>query len=243
MKLSYKDYLKHGASSGPEVYFNALYLQISHPISYVLVLLGFSPNQVSYASILSAIVGGVLIYSNLLVLGIVFLMISYLLDFCDGNVARVWNYLERPRKQQNRTKGIILEGLNTNVALLMMYGSLGFYLFNMTGEIVYLLVGFGTFGIKMITRYTRMYAYHAFIDYHKKKTTGTMQERYDKSPIVKIKFFLLKCLFAGNFYYVVYLIAALMLSNIFGLIFIIYASMEAILSLARVLAILLKKYE
>lgn len=243
MKILFKDFLIKSKGSVGEYYFNAIYLIVSHPFSYFFVRLNVSPNQISLLSILAAALGGVLLFGGQVVIGLLLLILAYIFDFCDGNVARVWNKEEMARSEVDKKRGLALESLNTNVGLLALYGGLGFYLFTQTNQIFYLLLGFGAFAGKIIARYTRLHAYNLFSEFHQnQKADSTFAERYKKSLNVRIRFFLLKCLFAGNFYYVVYLATFLFLPFYLPLIFAVYAGLETVLSLIRIFGAIFKNY-
>lgn len=62
MKMSFREYLDSTKKEYPQIYFNYFYRKLSHPISYIFLNLGITPNQVSVSSIFLALVGGTSIF-------------------------------------------------------------------------------------------------------------------------------------------------------------------------------------
>ena len=126
MDITYNIY-KHFAYKGtPQVYFDYIYRAVSHPITYTLLRFGVTPNGITYSSILLAVAGGAVITLGHPIYGLIVFMVSYLLDFCDGNAARVIIKI-RGMSYTAQKRGYIFENLNTNLSILAMYGALGYW--------------------------------------------------------------------------------------------------------------------
>lgn len=93
-------------------------LKFYHPLGYffavILGKIGFTPNMVSFLSMIVGISGVYLIYINYQVLGAVFIIFSSVLDSSDGQIARMKNMVSR--------YGRIIDGLVGYV----IFGSLYF---------------------------------------------------------------------------------------------------------------------
>ena len=242
MKISYQEYLQNAHKNTPQVYFDYIYRKLSHPLSYLFIRLNITPNQIALSQTFLYIYGAFLVIQNYIILGIIIFMISYLLDFCDGNVARaVIKYKGIP--EVTKKKGMILEPMNTNVFLLSFYFSLGYYLWNQTGEIYLFVLAFLTLGTKMVMRYTENNASGMFMnDQERVESLKNVKKKYHSSVINKIKFLLRKSLFAANFYLVVYLIVFIFFPSYAWLVFIVYAGLDTFFNLFRIVNIFVRKY-
>lgn len=95
MKISIKD-IKNSlptekVKSDP-IWTNIFLRPISIPVSWFFIKIGFSPNNVTYLSIIVSLIGGVLITSKSLYLAIIgacLFNFFAILDCVDGNIARV----------------------------------------------------------------------------------------------------------------------------------------------------------
>ncbi|KKW42372.1 MAG: CDP-alcohol phosphatidyltransferase [Candidatus Magasanikbacteria bacterium GW2011_GWA2_56_11] len=197
MKLTYADYIQWAQKNTPQRYFDWLYRKVSHPVSFIFLRAGVSPTTITVASIILAVAAGAVLGAGYPVAGFLVFGVSYLLDFCDGNVARVVTRVQG-MSEREKERGFILEGFNTNTALFSLYLGLGFYLSTVQSNGIFLLIGFLVFGAKLIARYTVAQAYAPA------KTGPGAALRF--SGLGQVKFFLSKCLFSANFYYVVYLV-------------------------------------
>lgn len=242
MKLSYWQYKEKSYKGTPQVYFDYIYRAISHPLTYILLRFGVTPNQMTITSIVLAIVAGAVIMLGFPVYGLLVFMFSYLLDFCDGNAARVI-IKTQGMSEIDKKRGNILENLNTNLALLAMYGSVGYHLSQTLGDERLFILAFLIFGVKMVSRYTVRQAYDVFRDLGQSLAPGqAFMDRYAGSGIVKIKFFLAKSFFAANFYYVIYLVSFLILGNNTWVVLIVYGSLDGLVSSARAGKALFRHY-
>jgi hypothetical protein len=242
MQLTYTEYKIKSAKGTPQVYFDYFYRAVSHPVSYIFLRLGVSPNQISYTSILLAIVAGMLICFSHPLLGMVVFMVSYLLDFCDGNVARVI-MASGGMSQAQKNNGSLLENLNTNIALLSFYASVGYIISVSNSDILYLLFAFLVFGLKMVTRYGAAQVSSLYRDQLKQLAPGKeFMEEYKNSLKVKFRFFLRKSFFSANFYYVVYFVSFLLFTEKVGWFFVFYAFLDAAMNGSRLVLLLARKY-
>ncbi len=243
MHVDYKKFIQLAKGNGPEVYFNALYLRLSHPVSFLLSRMGFSPNAVTYASILFALLGGLSIFFSQVILGCILLMLSYLFDFCDGNVARYIASSGGHRTAFDKERGKLLENINSNLGYLMMFGALGYYFAVTSSDIRLFLLAFAGFGVKMVMRYTNMQAAIVYKEFMpQSKTDETPLGLYNQSLKNKIKFLLSKCLFAANFYFVVYFFTFVFAPQFALQVFFVYTAADVVWSTVRLLKIASTKY-
>lgn len=243
MQLTYKEFLNYCKKNTPQVYFDYYYRKLSYPLSYLFIRLNITPNQIAITQTVLYLLGAIVIYRGYVVYGLLIFMLSYLLDFCDGNVARAWLKISS-LPEVTISKGLLLENLNTNFALFMMYGALGFYLTEQSTHLYFLILAFLVFGIKMISRYTSHQAYPFFQALQKDIITiDNLNVKYQESFVVKVKFFLRKSFFSANFYYVVYLISFTFFPLQAAIIFISYAVLDGALSLLRLVMIFMKSYK
>lgn len=243
--ISYQEYKKLAYKNTPQVYFDYLYRHISHFLSYLFVLLRITPNQIGVSSVFLSIIAAFIVGTGRPIEGFLLFMFAYLLDFCDGNVARYLIKTEGIPKVREQ-KGILIESLNTNLSLLAMYVSLGFYFTNIEENYYYLLFAFLVFGIKIVMRYTVRQSYDSFKDFFAKereKTTKTFLEKYQGSLIARIKFLATKSLFSSNFYLVLYLLVFIFLFDKALYFFILYASLDILLSFMRLMRVFVRKYK
>lgn len=241
MKINYPDFIKNARKSSPQVYFDYFYRLLSYPLSYFFYILGITPNQISFAQTILYLIAGWLVFWGSPVLGLMIFIISYLLDFCDGNVARVL-MAKKGIPKITLGKGILLENLNTNIGLLAMYFSLGGYFFSIYNKEVFYVFAFLAFGLSMVARYSRFHDSHVFSEYYKQKGSGqSAQKQFESSWLAKIKFSVSKAFFSANFYYIIYLSFFIFLIDYAGLAFLIYAGLDFSLSLVKIARIFLKK--
>ena len=64
---------------------------ISKPLTWVFIKLGISANQVTVLQLLFGVVGSILFAYGKFITGCIFLQIGFILDLCDGDVARFNN--------------------------------------------------------------------------------------------------------------------------------------------------------
>ncbi len=244
MNVSYSEYILKSKKNTPQVFFDYLYRKISHPPSFLFIRFGLTPNVVSFLSFLLMVFGGVLVCFGRPVGGILMFMCSYLLDFCDGNVARIFiNTIGLDRIYQK--KGALIENFNTNISLLVMYGSFGYFLAVESDNILFLLFAFLVFGVKMVARYGVSQEYSAFKDFFSSKSKNDQPLiEYKKSLKNKIKFFLRKAFFSANFYYPLYL-AVFLFFDWFCVyaFFIFYAGFDLLYNVMRLLVLFFRKYK
>lgn len=241
MKISYALYKENAYKGTPQVYFDYWYRKLSHPVTYALLRLGAKPNHISIASIGLAVLGGLLLLGGRPVLGMVFFVISYLLDFCDGNAARV--YIKTVGLSEiDQKKGGLIENVNTNISYFMLYFGLGTFLGLATVNVFYVLVAFMAYSVKMISRYLLLQSYPVFAQFFQSTEPGeTTMNRYTNSWKVQVKFFFSKCLFSANFYYAIYLAAFVLTPLVVPTVFILYAAGDMAVSIYRGLRVFFRK--
>lgn len=168
--------------------------------------------------------------------GLIFFMISYLFDFCDGNAARIV-MRTRGQTERERKMGILIETVNTNVSLFFFFFSLAVYLGDSSGYRIGRF-GFIIFGAKMVMRYGMYQA-------SRLSETVSSINQPSSAPVLKysktwwkehIKFFLRKSFFSANFYYPVYLLAFLFLPSWKEVmyLFFIYGILDILFSIVRI---------
>lgn len=236
MQISYKEYIDKSFKNTPQVYFDYFYRRLSHPITFVLLRLGLTPNNFSLISIVLSVLGGIILMLGWPLAGLLVLISGYVFDFCDGNAARVVMKTAAGMAEKKQKYGLLIENFNTNISLLMMYAGLGFYFISLTKNYWPLLLGFMIFGIKMAVRYSA----HQFSSIFKNDLAVTATNDIQKTNNIlrdRIKFFLRKSLFSSNFYLAVYLLGFLFLGKKVVILFLVYAVLDGLFSLIRLFRI------
>jgi hypothetical protein len=240
--VSYKKYRTLSQKNTPQVFFDYILRKVSHPVSYGFLILRVSPNQVGVMSTIFSVVAGCIIVSGYPTYGFLVFLISYLFDFCDGNIARVIVAIEGIPEVRKR-KGLLLESLNTNISLLVLYISLGIYFSLTTGNILFVVFAFFVFGIKIISRYSIAQGSSIFKDFYQKdKKFKNVNERFSNSITNKIKFFISKTFFSLNFYLPIYLFSFVFIPIYVQHVFILYAFLDVVVSISRLLRVFFRNY-
>lgn len=141
IKKLYKTYSKNNLQKkGPGVdelwYSRLVGRKLSIYCTWIFLHLGWSPNQVTFLSLLFAFIGCYLIsIPNLwsLILGVVLFNIYIILDSSDGEIARI--------KKQTSILGKYLDRVFHVFIYIFLYNSLGINIYNRTHNIVYILLG------------------------------------------------------------------------------------------------------
>ncbi len=229
--MKYQAFRAFAAKDAPQVGFDYIYRKISYSLSYLLFLVKMSPNQVSVASILSALVGGGLIVFGHPIAGMGAFIFSYLLDFCDGNIARMLQRSEESRRH-NSTLGQLLENVNTNISLFSLLFSFACFFYSEYGSIVPVFFSFAVFACKMITRYTKLHeTLIAELDEGYRKTMNVPTAGWKTD----LKLFLTKGVFSFNFYYPVFFVVFVFSAPFALPLFYVYFTIDAIYTAARFL--------
>lgn len=239
MRLTYRQYLIDSFKDTPQVYFDYIYRKLSHPVSYSLLRAGVTPNNISIVSISIAIVAGFVLAFRHPYWGLVLFMVSYLLDFCDGSVARVI-MKHNTIALKHRQRGMILESINTNASLAMLYWSLGFYFTIAHQSLFFMAFGFFVFTIKIITRYAAHQISLILANTSTANIYKSVNEQYRASFWVQLKFLVRKSMFSANFYYAVYLICFFLAPRWASQLFIVYGSLDASVNLFRLFLLFTK---
>ena len=114
---------------------NYIYRPISIYLTYFFLSLNISANTITILSIMSAIIGAIILLLSkvsLLPLGYFFFWFFYLLDFSDGDVARY--------DSSNSLTGHFLELLAHYIVNTLFFLSSGYALFSLTGSSIFLLL-------------------------------------------------------------------------------------------------------
>lgn len=235
--------------SRTRIYYTYFYHQITYPLSYILYRLSFTANAISILGIFVSLVGGVLIFLDRPILGTVFFLVSYLLDCCDGNVARIhYGHEKRPRGE-SQSLGMLLENFYPNVSYPLFYISLGTYLFHLTGAIFFVWIAVVAGIVKLVTRYTVLHASHINKPEKKQETTTgsvlsvsqealvgqTNKEIHSTGSLDEIKYFIVRVLDSARLYYVIFLVVLIAFPAWLPKIFVGYMTLIIILNVIKTL--------
>lgn len=239
MTTDYKTFLLF-AKKKSAVRFTYIYYPISYPLSFILFKLGLSANAVSILGIILSIIGGVFIFSGCILSGLLFLLVSYILDFCDGNIARVYrNHLHIVDAEKQKL-GLLLENLYANVSYFIFFISLGFYFFTQTNDIRVFLLAVFTYCVKIINRYTSLH-----VCVVNKEIVRSIEGRdshiFKSSTVDNIKFFFTRIVDNARFYYISFIVAFLFFPDIFLYYFILYAGLVLLMNTVKIFLTLKRK--
>lgn len=235
--MTYSAFLSCIKKASPQMGFDYVYRKVSHPISYALFVHGFSPNIVSVASILLTIISGFILVYISPIWGLVAFMFAYLLDFCDGNIARaIMCSSSNSRESQDRVFGMILENLNTNISATVFFLSLGWYLFTQSNNVLPILIAAILVAITLIFRYLKIH-YQAL-----RFTNDVVASEVIFRNAFFIKNFLSKSLFNISSYYPLFLILFILFPVHVNLVFVVYSLSVIIYTLIRATVFLWKIY-
>ncbi len=236
-KITYQNFIACVKKETPQMGFDYMYRTISYPISFLFFRLGFSPNFISVISIIILCIAPLLFFVYSPLLGFLFFIASYLLDFCDGNVARV---IERKkifeRSSQSKTFGNLLENLNTNVSSIIFPLTMSLYVYVQSPSYWTLLVGVILTNITMLYRYTKMHSYLLT------QSTFGLKTQQDRDAYFLIKNFFSKSAFNPSTYYIVFLCVYIAVPKLFIICYILYFSLAIVYTTLRFLVVLLRSY-
>jgi hypothetical protein len=142
--LKTKSYKEIRAVARPNKYpWNMWLAQWSTYLAILLLKVGVTPNQVTFSWFLLGIFSSFLLWKGMLLLGILFILLynfTWYLDYVDGDMARIINYVS-PKYKQNVT-GAWLDkfAYSTHKSLVLL--GIGVGLFNTTSSLIYLVLGF-----------------------------------------------------------------------------------------------------
>jgi hypothetical protein len=242
--MKYKEFLQSVKKNTPQVCFDYVYRKISYPLSYFLYVSGVSANQIAISQTILYGVGAGFIFTGKVLPGIVFFMFAYLLDFCDGNVARVIIKTKGIPVAQMR-RGLMLENFNTNFSSLAMFISLSWFFTELRSDNIFLIIAFLAFGSKMLMRYSNRH----LGDILKSENVGSENEAkaifapaYSGNKFLcHIKFLISKSIFSGNFYFNIYFLTFLFFAEYSVIIFQIYLVTEILFNTIRLFDIFFRK--
>jgi len=149
-------------------YMAMVFSRLSIPLSYLLVRTSVTPNQLSAASALVAFLGAILIQGStqsLRLPGVVIWFVAYILDFCDGDIAR-YRHMQSDRGEWfdavlDRLKDV---SLCTSVTILSV---------RMTASPIVLLLGLLSLGGTITHSYAITYGF-------KRNTSAVVGFSYEK---------------------------------------------------------------
>ena len=121
------------------------YIELASTFVFLLQFTNIKPNQISYIYAFSGLAGGVLLAnnnSNFIILGIIIFFSKVAIDGTDGLLARV--------KYKPTKFGATLDEWGGLVGEYGFLFGLGFYIYNITGEILYLQLMITTVILKSI---------------------------------------------------------------------------------------------
>lgn len=240
MKVTYRVFLDNCKKKPPRIYYTYIYHQLTYPISFILFKLGFSANQISALGIIISIAGGFFIFKGNIILGITLFLLSYLLDCCDGNVARIrYGYLGEEAGSK-KTLGLLLENLYPNISYFLFFTSLGYHFFLVTENVLYLLLGIFAYAMKAITRYTVLH-----ISLLNKKVYGGEGQREDKvfkTDIAnEVKYFFTRVMDNARLYYISFLLIVVFLPSFFLEFFVFYTVSIFLMNAFKLISTLIRK--
>lgn len=241
MKLTYREYLRHCKKVPPRIYYTWPYHQIAYPLSYVLFLLGFSANAVSFLAILVSAIGAYYIFQMNLLAGLLVFFVSYLLDCSDGNIARV-RYGRLGEVAGDKQKlGLLLENLYTNASFFLFFISLGHYFAVVEGNLGFLWLAITAAGVKMISRYATL---HVNVLRSSRQEDGK-EERVDQLFTLgfmnEIKFFFARVVNSARLYYLAFLLVFLLWPQVLVGFFVWYFSLIVFLSFVKLFLVFIRR--
>lgn len=219
-------------------FFTYMYFPLTFPLSYIFFRLHFTANAISILGIVLAVIGGGLIFYGWLLAGLVTILLSYILDFCDGNVARMhYQYLGRSREPQKL--GLLLENLYANISYFFFFVPVGYWLYVETGEILFLLLAMGAYSAKLINRYTIMHV----DSLNKKEKTWQEKEQpvFSSDAGNKVKYAVVRIIDNARMYFISSILVFLIAPAIFPYFFGAYTIFTLTLNLVKLNLTLVRK--
>lgn len=233
--ISFKQFLAYGTKKTAP-WFTKIYWPISQPLSYILYLAGFSPNAISFLGILLGIVGGLLLVAGYPISGVLVMLFSYILDFCDGNVARVWyTFLNIPREGRQK-RGLLFENMYANVVYAFLFLGMGYYVVTLTGNPAYFYYGASIFVLKLITRYTVLHM--TLLNRGEAAAAGAdMQksELFQESLLNRVKYAMTSIIDGARVYFLAYLIVLIFWPQILPTFFVAYVTYTGVMNLLKII--------
>ena len=237
MKITYAEYREISVKNTPQRYFDFVYRLVSHPITYLFVRMGATPNFLSMLSVILNIPAMILVIYGNVISGFLTFLLAYIFDFCDGNAARTF-IKKIGMSEQKKKFGLLIENFNTNFSLLCLFFSLGWYFSFTHGDVRWFAFSFFVFGIKMVMRYSAHQSSGLVATSNQLSSSEVKLISHKKNFFVllkdQLKFLLRKSLFSFNFYHAVYLIAFIFFPNSAAYIFIVYGSLDVLISIVRI---------
>ena len=237
-KLTFREFYKQCKKTPPRIYYTWAYHQISYPLSYLMYRLGMSPNSISLTSIALNFVGAYLIIFQFEFLwGVVIFLASYIVDCCDGNVARIEYQYLRIRNMESKVyiRGMAYENLNTNLSNFLFFISLGYYFSITQDSTAYLYLAIAAFGVKIMSRYSSLHISLLKRDLKAAEENEEDKQLFKPTVLNEIKFFFARILNSTRAYFVLFILAALFIPQFLSEFYVIYFVLILFLSLAKLL--------
>lgn len=241
IRITYKTFLENCKKPTAPLY-TYIYFPLIHPLSFLLFKLGFTANGISILSILTSVVGAYFIFKLNLLLGLILFLISYLFDFCDGNVARIhYRYLKIARSDISRKLGLLLENLNANISYFLFFLSIGYYFFITTGNVAYLILTIAAYGIKIIVRYTVLHVCLLNRSSNEGRLDKASSEIFKKGLLNEIKYFFTRVVDSARLYYLLFLFVLLIFPEFILYFVITYFILIFILNFIKLIITLIRQ--
>jgi len=144
MKATYKEIKakqKEDLKSGTSKYF--LYRKVSNPFTYLFVRLNVSPCMVSIISIFPLLIGFCFLYFGTylsILIGLLFIMLSRVLDMSDGEVARFTNPKAMDLMHKN-IEGYYFDVFVSHIFNICLTIGFGIGLFHLYNHKIFIMVG------------------------------------------------------------------------------------------------------
>jgi len=243
-KISYKEFLANCKKAPPpsKIYYTYIYHELTYPLSFLLFKLGISPNAINLLGLFTGILGGIFIFFLHPITGTALLLLSYLFDCCDGNVARIqYRYLGRQVGESHK-QGMLFENLYPNITYFLFFVGLGYYFFTTTENFLYLMFGMFAYAMKIITRYTVL---HMSMLNRQVGPEGLPQKEkniFQTSWINEFKYFVVRVVDCARMYYVAFLVIFIFFPDLAPLFFVLYMALIFILNFIKlVITVVLKR--
>jgi hypothetical protein len=241
--ISYKTFLANCKKDIPRtrVYYTYVYHQVTYPLSYLLYRLSFTANSISILGIIISLVGGVLIFMDWPILGTFLFLFSYLLDCCDGNVARIHYGLEGRPRGDSQSLGMLLENFYPNVSYPLFFISIGTYIFHQSGLLFFVWIAVAASVIKLVNRYTVLHASHMRRAEAVKEGRETNREVFTSGWSNELKYFVVRVLDSARLYYVIFLAVLIIFPTFLSYVFVTYMVLIIFLNTLKIFKTLISR--
>jgi hypothetical protein len=245
--LTFKEFFKHGRKPNAPT-FTKMYWPIAQPLSYLLFRLGMSPNGVSLLNGFIALLAIPFFLNGNIIAATGLLLLSYIIDFCDGNIARVWiGHLGIPLVGKRLRLGLTLENFNANISYAVLFLGMGYYLFVSTGEVGYFFLATIAYVMKLISRYTVL---HVTLLNKKPSASDVVCDEISKgsnalfdvqSRMHKIKYTLTSIIDNARVYFISYFLMALFAPQLIPILFKVYMLYVFVINFTKICLTLIRQ--